>query len=82
MDEELDATSLRMYNEADEPEQYSVKVEQSMRPGKQSNPFHERIVELVDQSGDLWGEFSRVVADEVSIRARHLQNRLDTRRRE
>ncbi|MBV9209064.1 MAG: hypothetical protein JOZ52_00465, partial [Acidobacteria bacterium] len=58
LDENLDSTSLRMYNEAKSEEEYVVRVEASTHTDAPPNPFHERIASLVDATKNPWKLFS------------------------
>lgn len=77
IDEQLQTTSLRMYNQAASPKDYAVRVEDSTRPGGASNPFHERIKSLVQPERDPWRAFSDVVAEAVRIHAQVLQTKIN-----
>lgn len=70
VDENLDVASVRLYNEAPDPRDYSVKV-QAAAP--ESNPFCQRIASLVDPSRGVWKEFSSKAAEAVSIRRENLR---------
>lgn len=76
IDEDLNATSLRMYNEADDDAEYKVAVEEARHGGEASNPFHEDISKFVNPNDDPWKSFSRVVAQEVRERAKNLHARI------
>jgi hypothetical protein len=78
-DENLNLTSLRMYNEAERPEEYSVRVEQATHAGEETNPFHHRIAGLVKAAEDPWSTFSAKVARAVYIRAQNLRSRMRER---
>lgn len=77
IDEDLNATSLRMYTESDTTEGYVVKVEEAIHPGEDFNPLHERIRELVKPSEDPWMSFSTSAARAVSVRAQNLRARIN-----
>lgn len=79
IDENLDASSLRMYNESNDLNKYSVRVEEAIHPGDKKNPFHERIQGLVNISQTPWIDFSTAVAREVSVRAQNLRTRINKR---
>ena len=77
VDDELNTTSIRMYNEAESPSLYRVKVEQA---STQNNPFHERIKNLVEspptpEAFEKWRTFSREAAKAVEERSANLQYR-------
>ncbi|MDI6792316.1 MAG: metallophosphoesterase [bacterium] len=76
IDENLNATSLRMYNEAAGPAEYSVRVEEATHTGAQINPLHQRMAGLVNPSEEPWKTFSDVVARSVHIRAQNLRARI------
>ena len=77
IDENLDATSLHMYNEADKVGDYVVRVQEARHPGDLPSPFHDRIEGLVDYSPDLWKNFSEIVAQAVNDLAQDLHTRVD-----
>ncbi|HEY0006993.1 MAG TPA: metallophosphoesterase [Pyrinomonadaceae bacterium] len=76
IDENLNLTSLRMYNEADNPSAYAVRVETATQPNDAKNPFHERITGLVDANKDPWKSFSEVVDSEVPRRIENLKGKI------
>ena len=77
IDEELNATSVRVYNESASLEGYAVRVEQAGRATDKSNPFHERVVGLVEASGEQWRELSIAIERAVYIRAQNLRARIN-----
>ena len=77
IDETLQATSLRMYNQATSAGEYAVRVEESTHPGVTSNPFHDRISTLVKPSSEPWKTFSAVVAEAVGVHAQVLQTKIN-----
>jgi hypothetical protein len=79
LDENLDALSLRMYNESEDTEGYCVKVEEAVHAGADRNPFYRRITSLVKPTEDPWKKFSAVVARTVWIRAQNLRARINER---
>lgn len=78
VDENLEATSLRMYNETDDPTQYAVKVQEARHPGDQPGIFHTRIAGLVNGSAPLCQAFSDAVARAVNVRAQNLRARINS----
>jgi UDP-2,3-diacylglucosamine pyrophosphatase LpxH len=76
IDENLEATSLRMYNEAKNLEGYAVRVQEAAFPGDPPGDFHRRIVDLFNQNPALWEDFSQTVARAVNVRAQNLQTRI------
>ncbi len=79
IDENLNATSLRMYNESEDANKYLVTVKESIHPGEDNNLFHKRISGLVNPSATPWKEFSTAVARAVSVRAQNLKSRIHER---
>lgn len=78
VDENLAATSLRMYNEAEQPEKYAVAVREARHPGDQPGAFHQRIVELVNPAEAPWKAFSEAAARAVHVRAQNLRARINS----
>lgn len=76
LDENLNATSLRMYNEAEREEDYAVKVQAATHPNASPNPFHERISGLVDPAQNPWKLFSELVAKGVPMRYENLRQHI------
>jgi hypothetical protein len=76
IDENLEATSLRMYNEAINPEDYAVSVQDASHPGDPPGAFQKRIAGLVIQTPSLWQDFSQTVSRAVNVRAQNLQTRI------
>jgi hypothetical protein len=76
VDEDLNAVSLRMYNESTGKEGYSIRVEEASHAGERTNPFHERMLNLVNPLKEPWRDFSSVVADSVAERAAKLGDRI------
>ena len=77
VDENLDAISLRMYNESDNIQGYSVRVEQARHPGDPNNPLYDHICKLVKAQADPWEQFLIAVARAVSVRAQNLRARIN-----
>ena len=77
VDEDLNTTSVRVYNESNDPEGYSVKVEEATRATNKPNPFHDRIKRLVESSEEQWKELSKTIARTVYIRAQNLRARIN-----
>ena len=62
IDEQMNAVSVRMYNEASSPSAYQVRLEAVDGP---ANPLHNRLAGLVNSNQDPWLSCSRVVAENV-----------------
>jgi hypothetical protein len=76
IDEQLQATSLRLYNQADDPAYYAVQVRDAPLPKEVSSPFHDRINALVHPEQVPWKTFSEAVAEAVQLHARVLQTKI------
>jgi hypothetical protein len=76
VDEDHNVVSLRMYNEAADPGQYSVKVEAVAQPGGVANPLLERVRPLVDPNRNPWRTFSDTVARERLLRVENLKMKI------
>jgi hypothetical protein len=76
IDENFETTSLRMYNESDDPSHYEVTVEEACHPGDPPGVFHNRIWGLVDSSASPWKGFSDEVARAIRVRAQNLKTRI------
>jgi hypothetical protein len=79
LDEDLNAVSLRMYNEDADHTKYSVRVEEATHAGENKSPFYHKIRSLVKASDEPWKTFSSVVADTVRKRAQNLRARINER---
>lgn len=77
VDEDLNTTSIRVYNEASDPGGYSVKVEEAAHATGKPNPFHDRIKRLVESSEEQWEKLSKTIARTVYIRAQNLSARIN-----
>jgi hypothetical protein len=77
LDEELRATSLRLYNQADDPAYYAVQVRDTILQKEVLNPFHERINALVQAEQEPWKSFSEAVAEAVQLHGRVLRTKIN-----
>jgi hypothetical protein len=77
IDETLQVTSLRMYNQVANASEYAVRVEESTHVGTVSSPFHNRIRTLVQPQSKPWKTFSETVAEAVIVCARVLQTKIN-----
>lgn len=75
-DDNLNLTSLRMYNEIEDASADVVSVQTATKPDDAKNVFHERIVELVDSTKDPWKTFSQVTASEIPRRVANLKAKI------
>jgi hypothetical protein len=77
VDESLNVTSIRCYNESGNPEDYKVGVEEATHGPEQKNPFCVRIKGLVKPSKQPWRSFSDSIARAVRVRAQNLRARIN-----
>lgn len=77
IDETLQSTSLRLYNQAASAGGYTVRVEESTHPGITSSPFHDRISALVKPASEPWKTFSQTVAEAVKLHEQVLQTKIN-----
>jgi hypothetical protein len=76
IDENLETTSLQMYNESEVLDDYKVKVESAAHAGDPPGLFHQKIEGLVNNAISPWKDFSRAVARGISVRAQNLKTRI------
>lgn len=76
MDENLNLTSLRMYNESADQSGYEVKAEEASHAGQKENLFHEKIEKLLKKKPKVFHEFSEITERTVYIRAQKLRSRM------
>lgn len=77
VDENLNTVSLRMYNEAEDPSRYEVRIKEATHEGEEKNPLFQKINNLVKPSEDPWKTFSAIAARTVRIRAQNLRARIN-----
>lgn len=75
VDEELNLTSLQMYNESEDLR--PVNVLRSPLNGQKKDLFHERISRFVDKQETPFGEFAERIHAAIQVRARGLEARLE-----
>jgi hypothetical protein len=66
IDEDLNATSLRMYNEAGAADEYNVQIKS---PETTANPLHEKVSEIVKAKEGPWQVFSSNIAGAIKRRS-------------
>lgn len=76
VDEEMNATSVLMYKEAQDAGDYVVRVGEARHADEKSNPFHAEIQKIIDPKQEPWISFSTAVAKEVRTRAENLGKRV------
>jgi hypothetical protein len=65
LDDELNATSLRFFNQAEDPKHYRVSLRTADEHG---NPLHDRLAPLIQPDKDPYASFSRAAAASVKRR--------------
>lgn len=78
VDENLDAVSLRMYNESLTGTVTSVLVAEARHPGDTPGPFFTRVDSLVKPDRLPWRAFSAAAARAVNVRAQNLRARINS----
>ena len=76
LDENLNATSLRMFNEQEDPTWYQVEIQEARHPGDQPGKFHLRMEDLFAQNIGCFNEFSNEVARAINVRKENLKARI------
>ena len=76
LDEDLNAVSLRMYNEGTTSEDYLVHVDEPLADTEGARSFYSRICELVEPAEQPWSTFSDAVAVAVADRRQRLRDRV------
>lgn len=79
LDEKLNLTSLRMFNQAKRSGDYLVKVEYANHTREPVNHFHLRIKGLVNPYQEPWSSFSKIAAQSVDIRIRNMREKVNRR---
>jgi hypothetical protein len=79
VDERLNTAAIRMYRQARNQADYTVKMEQAKHGREKSDPFHRKIQEIVKSSEEPWSSFSETIAAEVQIRAEMLKERISAK---
>jgi len=78
VDEKLNTTSIRMYQQTQTEEVALVRVEEPPRRFRGENPFHQRIKSIIDPEAPPWKEFSEIAENALTVRRRHLRQRVYT----
>jgi hypothetical protein len=79
LDDDLNAVSLRMFNQAPEPGQSSLAVRSVNYPGAPPNPFAEYVGSLITPHTPPWSKFSDEVARQVVIYRSNLEAQIRRR---
>ena len=77
IDEDLNAASLRMYNECDNPADYKVWLSEAAHPGDPPGALFSRLAPCVKANQAPWKDFSNSVARAVNVRAQDLRARIN-----
>jgi len=76
VDEEMNVTSVNMYQQTQTDAVSGVIVEEAPRGFRAENAFHQRISSLIEPDRDPWKTFSDTVARALQIRRKHLRKRV------
>ncbi len=77
LDDNLNATSLRLYNETKYPAQYKVRVQEAGGEGATPNALTRHVRSLLEKTSSTWNEFSRITTEEIEKHKKYLKHRLD-----
>jgi len=81
VDEDLNTTSIRMYQQTRTDAVSDVRVEEAPRGFREKNPFHQQISKLIDTRKGPWKTFPETVAKGLDVRRKHLKKRVYSRLR-
>jgi len=76
VDSNLEAVALRMYNEKNVPEEYTVSLEEAGDGGARPSDFFLEINELLKPNQEPWASFSAAAANAVAVRYKNLKERI------
>jgi hypothetical protein len=76
IDDAFETVSVRMYNQADNPGDYAVRVEGFTSSERAQSAFLSKITDLVTNTRDPWKTFSDVAAEAVSTHAQLLRTKI------
>jgi hypothetical protein len=79
IDEDLNAASLRMYNQSVNPDGYHVAVRAAAHDGSSENPLLRRLSSIIDPSRDPWKSFSETVANMVPVYCKSIATHIRSR---
>jgi hypothetical protein len=79
IDEDLNVASLRMYNQAVNPDAYRVAVQAAAHDGSPENPLLSRLLSIIDPSKDPWKAFSQTVAAMVPLYCKSIATHIKSR---
>jgi hypothetical protein len=79
VDGDLNAVSLRMYNENNDPAGYAVSLKEAGHAGASTSPLYQRLSAFINPSAPPWRDFSEAVARAVRVRAQNLRARINER---
>ncbi|MBW1752086.1 MAG: hypothetical protein JRJ46_03085, partial [Deltaproteobacteria bacterium] len=77
LDDKLNATSLRLYNETKYPAQYKVRVQEAGGASTKPSALTRHVRSLLEKTSSTWNEFSRITAEEIEKHKKYLKHRLD-----
>ncbi|MEE8574199.1 MAG: hypothetical protein V3T30_02200, partial [Thermodesulfobacteriota bacterium] len=79
IDEELNAASLRMYNEAELFGDYQVKVECAIYGSEEPNDLTKTVAAMIKNDQDPWRAFSTATARAVDVRHKNLYAKIHSK---
>ena len=77
LDETLETTALHMYHQFANAEEYTVSLEELLRPSEVHSAFYERLAALISPASDPWKSFSLAVTESVRVHEQGLQLKIE-----
>jgi hypothetical protein len=78
LDENLDAASIHMFHEHENPADYAVTVQEAAHIGEAQSPLYARLTKLVKPAEPPWSTFSTSVSRAARVRAQNLRARINS----
>jgi hypothetical protein len=76
IDEELHSTSIRLYNEHNNIDEYKVYVSHAFENQIDANHIYFSVQRIINENTHIWNDFSQEVAKDVKLRAEQIGQRL------
>jgi len=76
LDDDLNATSLRLYNEMAYPEWYTVRVQDAAGVPTTPNAMTRHVRSLIVKTSSTWDDFSKTMTEEIHKHKKYLKQRI------
>lgn len=76
LDDNLNTTALRLYNETKYPQRYKVRVQEAVGDSTTPNPMTRHVRSLLAKTSSTWDEFSRITTEEIEKHKKYLRYRI------